>query len=321
MSKSSVWSGTSRRRSILFASTAAFALVASRQALAADEAIATAPANASTVSEVLVTARKAGDLLNEKRKAVTETVSISAEEIERRPVSNVVDAVSILPGVSVFADNGLGQAATGEPEYVTINGIASAYNAYELNGVRVPTADPGTRALSLKLLPPFGIQSIDVVKTPTADYDGDLIGGVLDIKTPSAFDYDGPLTKITAEGQLNDLAASNGFNGAGGAIQGEIARRFLGDRLGVYATMFYKQENSITQAGEVASYVPTYQGDANLPLDKVSPSPPRRSSGTCSRTASRRSAAPSASTTTPTTPSSICAAPPSPTTIRAKTAR
>lgn len=267
MSKFSIGYGAARRRLVLSASTLALAVVGSHPALADDAPIATAPADsASAVSEVVVTARKSEGVIAEKRRAATETVAISAEEIERRPVSNVVDAVSILPGVSVFSDNGLGQAATGEPEYVTINGIASNYNAYELNGVRVPAADPSTRALSLKLLPPFGLQSIDVVKTPTADYDGDSIGGVLDIKTPSAFDYAGPLTRITAQGQLNELASNSGFNGAGGAIQGEIARRFMGDRLGVYATIFYKQENSITEAGEVASYAPTYQADAKLPF-------------------------------------------------------
>lgn len=274
MSRFSIGSGAARRRLVLSASTLALAVVASHPALADDAPIATAPADSATsVSELVVTARKSEGVIAEKRKAAAETVAISAEEIERRPVSNVVDAVSILPGVSVFADNGLGQAATGEPEYVTINGIASNYNAYELNGVRVPAADPSTRALSLKLLPPFGLQSIDVVKTPTADYDGDSIGGVLDIKTPSAFDYSGPLTRITAEGQLNDLAQNSGFGGLGGAVQGEIARRFMGDRLGVYATIFYKQENSITEAGEVASYAPTYKADANLPYSGISLSP------------------------------------------------
>ncbi|MDR3506420.1 MAG: TonB-dependent receptor [Caulobacteraceae bacterium] len=256
-------------RGLLFISVAAAALTGAPSLATAAEAAA----DTTSGDQVVVTARAKIGVLAEKKAAPASTAIISAQEIEDRPVSNVVDAVSILPGVSAFADNGRGQAATGQPEYVTINGIASNYNAYQLNGVRVPAADPSTRALSLKLLPPFGLQSIEVVKTPGANYDGDSIGGVLNIKTPSAFDYAGSLTKITVQGQLNELASDSGFNGAGGAIQAEFARRYLDGKIGIYGTIFYKKESSISEAGEIGGYSPTHPNTANLPLGQVAISP------------------------------------------------
>jgi len=255
---------------LLISAAAAALLWAPTFAAAADGATETSP-----VEQLVVTARvKRGGIL-EKIASSASTAIISAEEIDARPVSNVVDAVSILPGVSVFADNGRGQAATGEPEFVTINGMASNYNAYQLNGVRVPAADPGTRALSLKLLPPFGLQSVQVNKTPDASNDGDSIGGVLNVRTPSAFDFAGSLTKLTVQGTLNQLASDQGFNGNGGAIQAEFARRYLGGRLGVYATVFSKKSESISQAGEASGYAATYFRDYAKPLNQVSDLSPK----------------------------------------------
>jgi TonB-dependent receptor len=259
----------SASRSLLLISAAATALLAVPSLAAAEDAAAVT-ADPNQVEQVVVTARVERGGLLEKQASSASTAIISAEEIDARPVSNVVDAVSILPGVSVFADNGRGQAATGEPEYVTINGMASNYNAYQLNGVRVPAADPGTRALSLKLLPPFGLQSVQVIKTPDASYDGDSIGGVLNVRTPSAFDFAGSLSKITVQGQLNQLASDQGFDGDGGAVQAEFARRFLGGRIGVYGTVFYKKSGSISEAGEASGYKATYFRDAAKALNQVS---------------------------------------------------
>lgn len=257
----------SRRNTLVLSASVAVLTFVSLGQAKADDADSTEP------KEVVVVGKRLTTQIMEKRKSDAETVTLSQEEIQSRPVSNVVDAVSILPGVSAFADNGRGQAATGELEYVTINGIASNYNAYELNGVRVPSADPGTRALSLKLLPPFGIQSISVNKTPDASVDGDSIGGVLDIRTPSAFDYDGDLTRVTVQGSYQQLAKDAGFNSGGHAVQAELARRFLGGRLGVYATLFQKEESTISEAGEVASYAAQYYGDSGKPLSSIALAP------------------------------------------------
>ena len=216
------------------------------------------------MSDVIVTARRVRGSPLRQRDGTVESSIISAEEMARRPASNVVEAVSILPGVSTYADMGLGQAATGSPEYITVRGFDAGYNAYELNGVRVPQSDPNSRALSLKMLPPFGLQSVAVVKAPNAADDGDAIGGVVDIHTPSAFDYGRPLTRVTLQGELSDLAVGRGFDGDGGTIQIELARRSAADRLGVYATGYFGKTHSVGEAGEVGDWIPTEQSQSGM---------------------------------------------------------
>lgn len=217
-------------------------------------------------SEIVVTATKAGTkegALDEKRLSTSVISIMSAEEIAERPGGNIVDVISHLPGVSSFSDMGLGQAATGEQEYVTIRGIDSSYNAYLLNGIRVPQADPSSRALSLKLLPPFGIESVIVNKTPTADYDGDAIGGIVDIRTPTALDFKGSMTRITAVGSFAQLASDLGAAAGGYGGQFELARRFGGDqRFGLYATGYYDRKQSAGEAVEALTYVPVSAADA-----------------------------------------------------------
>jgi TonB-dependent receptor len=159
---------------------------------------------------------------------------------------------------------GLGQAATGNREFITVRGFDSSYNAYELNGVATPQSDPNSRALSLKMIPAFSVQSVSVVKTPTADFEGDAIGGVVDIRTPTAFDFPGDLNRINLRGSLSDLALQTGFQGLGGAVQAEFARRFLGGALGVYVTAYHDLSNSVAESGEVGSWVPTYESQAGL---------------------------------------------------------
>jgi TonB-dependent receptor len=216
------------------------------------------------IGEVIVTARQAQGSLFEKRYTVAETSAISADEIARRPVSNIVDAVSVLPGVSVYADMGLGQAATGDPEFITVRGIDSSNDVYELNGARVPESDPDSRALSLKMLPPFGLQSVQIIKSPTADYDGDSIGGVVNIRMPTGFDFAKGLTQVTVRGNLDDLAEQKGFNSLGAAVQLEFARRVLDDRFAFYITGFFQKTNSVGESGEVGAWVPTLSSQSGL---------------------------------------------------------
>jgi len=216
------------------------------------------------VDGVIVTARVSRGSLIEKRFSASQMSVISEQDIAERPVSNVVDAVSILPGISSYADMGLGQAATGEPEFITVRGIDSSNDVYELDSARAPETDPYSRALSLKMLPPFGLQSVKVVTTPTADYDGDAIGGVVDIRMPTGFDFSKPLNRITLQGDLNELAKQTGFDGLGGAVQFELARRLLGDTLGVYLTGYFQKTRSVGETGEVGDWVPTLASQSSL---------------------------------------------------------
>lgn len=191
-----------------------------------------------------------------KRRQVGTNAVMSGETIARRPGGNVVDILAVLPGVTAYADMGLGQAATGEAEYVSIRGIDSSYNAYTINGVRVAESDPATRALSLKMIAPYGLRSASVSKTPTAADYGDSIGGTVDIATPTGFQFGDKYFKITGGANYNDRADKLGFSSIGGVGQVEFGRTFgANHNIGFYATGYYEQRKSAAESTEAYQYI------------------------------------------------------------------
>lgn len=224
---------------------------------------------AAKAERINVTALRGGTVaaaLDEQRRSLGVASVMSREQIEQAPETNLSDILTRLPGVSAYSDMSGGQAATGESQYMTIRGLDSSYNAYTLNGERIAPADPTTRAISFDMLAPFGITSIKVSKSTTADMDGDAIGGAIDIRTPTAFDFSGPYQKITIQGQLNDNAAQIGTQDLGGTGQAEFARRFGKDgRFGVYATGYYSSKGVLADAvSPNTSYSPTLQSQAGV---------------------------------------------------------
>lgn len=221
---------------------------------------ATADERAETGEDIVVTGTvpvEEEKALAWKRRQVGTNAVMSGETIARRPGGNIVDILAVLPGVSAYADMGLGQAATGEAEFVSIRGIDSSYNAYSINGMRVAEADPATRALSLKMIAPYGLRSASVSKTPgAADY-GDSIGGTVDISTPTGFQYGDHYLKVTGGSNYNDRADKLGFKAFGGVGQIELARIFGSNKsVGVYATAYYEQRRSAAETTEAVRYVP-----------------------------------------------------------------
>lgn len=215
--------------------------------LSAGAAPGTTPGLHPKTEHIRVTALRSGTVagsLDEQRRGVGVASVLSREQIERAPQTNLADILTRLPGVSAYSNMSGGQAATGESQYMTIRGLDSSYNAYTLNGERIAPADPSTRAISFDMLAPYGITSTKVTKSTTADMDGDAIGGAIDIRTPTAFDFSGPLNKISLQGQLNDKAAQTGTPSLGGTAQLELARRFGHEgRFGVYLTGYYSSKH------------------------------------------------------------------------------
>jgi TonB-dependent receptor len=228
----------------------------------ADEAAADAQALSAGASEdsIIVTGSIPPEeerALEWKRLQVGTNAVMSGETIARRPGGNIVDILAVLPGVSAYADMGLGQAATGEAEYVSIRGVDSSYNAYTINGMRVAQGDPATRALSLKMIAPYGLRSASVSKTPTAADYGDSIGGTVDIATPTGFQYGPAYFKVTTGANYNDRADKLGFDAFGGMGQVEFGHIFgKNGNFGIYATGYYERRRSAAETTEAYQYIP-----------------------------------------------------------------
>ncbi|MBB3800091.1 TonB-dependent receptor [Xanthomonas arboricola] len=197
--------------------------------------------------------------LNEQRVANSVNSVMSKQQIDAIPSGGIADVVSHMPGLSAYSDMHLGQATTGENAYVSIRGMDASYNAYTLNGFAMPETDSSTRAISLNMLAPFGIQSVQVSKSPTPDMPGDSIGGAIDMRTPNAFDFPQDVyARTTARGQLNALASHLGGSDGGGTVQQELAWMFGdGHAFGLYASAYYGRNNNMAQAPAPNSkYVP-----------------------------------------------------------------
>ncbi|SDA31607.1 TonB-dependent receptor [Sphingomonas sp. NFR15] len=194
-------------------------------------------AGADTSNDVVVSGQRLSTAraLEDKRASDRVIDVISADDLGKLPDATVADSLARVPGVSTIVNQD-----TGEGEYVTVRGLSGTYNAVMINGVRVANTDPSTRDVSLTVLPPYGLASVTVTKTLTPDQDGDAIGGTIDFRTPTAFDFKNRTTfRLYGSGGFNDRAKSADLPAENYNFQGDFAHRFADDRFGVFASANY----------------------------------------------------------------------------------
>ena len=149
-------------------------------------------ASAQEVEEVVVTGIRASlqQSLETKRAADAIVDSVTAEDVGKFPNTNVAEALTMVPGVTV--DRQFGQG-----EKVSILGTDPALNRTLLNGQTVASADwfildtPG-RTFNYALLAPQIVGRVDVYKTPEARIDEGSIGGTVIVNTRRPFDLESP---------------------------------------------------------------------------------------------------------------------------------
>jgi len=216
-------------RVLLNISTATLALTAVVAPAWADEA---PPAD-----DILVTGQRQSTVIAIERKKNADNVVdiISADNLGKLPDANVADALARIPGMSVIVNQD-----TGEGEYVAIRGLSGTYNAVYINGVRVAQTDPSSRDVSLTVLPPNGLAEIRVTKTLTPDQDGDGIGGSIDFRTPTAFDFaDSTILRVYGAGGFNQQARKADEDSSNFQGQADFGQRFADDRFGIFLSANY----------------------------------------------------------------------------------
>ena len=130
--------------------------------------------------------------------------TLSAEDLANTAVHNAAEALGLLPGVNVLNTNagsfigGIDSAARAEGMFVSVRGMDAEFNVNLINGVTVAQGMPKSREVQLSLLPPSGLKTVILNKTSRADMDGDAIGGTVDFRTPTAFDYPESFGSVTA---------------------------------------------------------------------------------------------------------------------------
>lgn len=224
----------------------------------ADSAADTAAADTLT-SDIIVNGHIDRTALDMERNAIGTVDILTTGDIATSSNTGIADIARALPGISTSYDQGANQTAVGEAQFVTVRGFDTSFNAYTLDGLRLPQVAGDSRAISLNLFSPFAIGNISADKTPGADKDSDSIAGAIDLHTPTAFDFTSNFSRVRALGQLAAMAADSHQPSLGGAIGIDTARKFgAGDQFGIYLAGYYeKRSNAAQSIAAQSGYVTT----------------------------------------------------------------
>lgn len=171
------------------------------QAQAQETAAPAASTDASELDRVVVVGIRGSlkQALDTKRDADAIIDVVTAEDVGKFPATNVAEAITIIPGVTI-------DKAFGQGEKVSILGTDPALNRTVLNGQTVASADwfitdqPG-RTFNYSLLAPQLVSKVEVYKSPEAHIDEGSIGGTVMVSTRKPLD----LEKTTLSGSLSYL--------------------------------------------------------------------------------------------------------------------
>jgi len=178
--------------------------------------------------------------LNSQRAASNITNVVSADSMGRLPDSNVAEALKRISSISLVNNQ-----QTGEGETVAIRGLDSGLNVYTINGVRASTPNVNNRSLSLDTMSADGLQGVTVSKTLTPAYDADAIGGTIDLRTPTGFDYGRRAYRIGAKIAFNEYTRKYSPSATLGV--GDV---LLDGRLGLYFGATYENKNTLGEETE-----------------------------------------------------------------------
>ncbi len=159
---------------------------------------------AFTVAE---SARGQALAINQQKTASGIVNIVSEETFGQMVAGNIGYALQRLPGLSVDEDE------DGTPNGVNIRGLESKYNSFQTDGFRTPTSS-NSRGFATSQLIADGVSNIEVIKAPTADRDGDAIGGIINTISRSAFERTGREIKLTTAGQYYERNNKWGYDTA-----------------------------------------------------------------------------------------------------------
>lgn len=177
--------------------------------------------------------------INQERAADSLVTVLASDALGNLPDENVAEAARRATGVSIQNDQGEGR-------FIVIRGINPTLNATQVNGARLPSPEAGSRSVALDVIDADVLDAITITKALTPDMDGDAIGGAIDIKTLSAFDYDDTLFKAKLGGRYSDLSGAWGPR-----LSATAAKQFFGGDLGVAGSLAWQEREFGSENVEV----------------------------------------------------------------------
>jgi TonB-dependent receptor len=182
--------------------------------------------------------------LSEQRGADNLRNVISADQAGRFADVNVAESLRRVPGLSVQRE-GKG----GDGRYVSIRGLDSGLNNFQINGMNVAQPEEENRRAPLDVIQTGALSKITVNKTLLPDNESDGIGGAIVLETATAFDYSDRLIELEVSGYYSDLAEK-----LGPKVAGTYADRFgSNDQFGILLSGSYSRRDTfgyVLEAGE-----------------------------------------------------------------------
>ena len=170
--------------------------------LVANACIATAVAQQQpaedTIEEITVTGIRGSvaAAMDTKRDSSGFVDALVAEDISDFPDLNLSEALQRIPGVAISRQNGEGQS-------VTVRALGPEFTQVRLNNQTVTS--PGGRSVDLDIFASELMQSISLVKSPSAEMTEGGLAATIDMKTRRPFDKEGFVAAASVQGQHNSL--------------------------------------------------------------------------------------------------------------------
>ncbi|MBV9760316.1 MAG: TonB-dependent receptor [Acidobacteriaceae bacterium] len=177
---------------------------------------------AAQAESVSVSGRLGGEAeqINEERSADNVLQTLSSEVIRSLPNANMADALGRMPSVTLERDEG-------EGKYVQIRGTEPRLTNTTVDGVNLPSPEPGVRQIKFDAIPADIVQEVQVNKTLEANMEGDGIGGSVNLVTKMATDL--PSISFSSMGGYTPIIHGRGL--AEDSLT--VGKRFFGDKLGI----------------------------------------------------------------------------------------
>jgi len=171
---------------------------------------------------------------------------ISKDRIREIPDVNAAEAIGRLPGVSLVR-------MQGEGARIVLRGLEPKFSTVSINGVKQASTDGSDRSVDLSGISPELLSGVEVYKSPTADMDGDAIGGNINLVINKAPDI--KRNQFRVYGGYSDLHnKADNYKGSW-----DYSSRFLANKLGIMVQATYEKMDRSAQGIEMAYYNPNAQ--------------------------------------------------------------
>lgn len=161
-----------------------------------------------SLDEVVVSGNRFGQAkaLNTQKESENIKNVVSEEQIERFPDLNTAEVLQRVPGVTI-------QRSNGEGRFVQLRGTSPNLTNVMVNGQQLAVSNGSQRVVELDVISAGQLAGIEVTKVVTPDMDGNAVGGAVNLRTRSAFEYNEPQFGIVIGSGKNSQADDLGLRG------------------------------------------------------------------------------------------------------------